>query len=226
MHTTALRSEDFRIRVDGEDGTLQAVFPGFTEHDRLGIVIGTDFGGAGASTLILAAVTAFYDRLRAQGGEFFAYADYFAFHIGRPRGSLRKLDVFPAHKEVVVAQDPEEILRAINDRGVTRLLVEPGHDGPAELSPDARASARRRIRTALGYSSIGRVPAPDVVIHGSARTESYVEAMLATAEDEVARGTADRMRVVRTAMRHGDRPVEGFCRLPLERALRSLGAPA
>ena len=41
------------------------MFPGFDEHDRLGIVIHDDLGAAGAGSLILATVTAFYDRLRA-----------------------------------------------------------------------------------------------------------------------------------------------------------------
>ena len=55
--------------------------------------------------------------------QFFAYPDYFALHVGQPHGSLRKLDVFPDHKEIVVPADAESIVRAINDRGITRLLV-------------------------------------------------------------------------------------------------------
>ena len=87
------------------------MFPGFDGHDRLAIVIHDQFGAAGAGSLILAAVTAFYDHLRATGGPFFAYADYFAFHVGADHGTLRKLDVYPAHKEVVVPNEAEQILR-------------------------------------------------------------------------------------------------------------------
>ena len=147
MHTTALRSQDFEIAVDGRPGALTDVFPGFTEDDRLGIVIHQHLGAAGAGSLILAAVTAFYDHLRATGEPFFAYADYFAFHVGADHGTLRKLDVYPAHKEVVVANDAEEILQAINDRGVTRLLVpevataERTPSAEPELQPETRHSA-------------------------------------------------------------------------------------
>ena len=148
MHTTALRSEEFEITVAGalRPSTTSS---GFDEHDRLGIVIHHELGAAGAGTLILAAVTAFYDRLRATGETFFAYADYFAFHVGADHGTLRKLDVYPAHKEVVVANDAEEILQAINDRGVTRLLVpdaagrpSPRHAARPPSSAGPRCSAR------------------------------------------------------------------------------------
>ena len=182
MHTTGLRSEEFAITVAGRPARLGDVFPGFDEHDRLGIVIHDRLGAAGAGSLILAAVTAFYDVLRAAGEPFFAYADFFAFHVGADHGTLRKLDVWPPHKEVVVANDAERILEAINDRGVTRLLVP---DAPAEhpgsepvIEPDTLHSAQRRIRTALVYAPSGQTRAADVVVSGSAHSDAYIDAML------------------------------------------------
>jgi hypothetical protein len=193
------------------------VLPGLDEHDRLGVVITEDWGAAGASILILAAVTAFYERLRATEAEFFAYPDHFAFHVGAHRGSLRKLDVFPDHKEVVVAAQPEALLRAINDRGITRLLVPdaPTHPGGNGIAPDTRHSAQRRIRTALAYSPTGRVAAADVEIAGSAQTESFVDAMLQAAE------ALQRPARVDLADTDG-RPVESFRRLPIDAALALL----
>ena len=189
MHTTALRIEEFQITVDGRPAHLADVFPDFDEHDRLGIVIHDDLGAAGAGSLILAAVTAFYDRLRAAGEEFFAYADYFAFHVGADHGTLRKLDVYPAHKEIVVANDAEQIVRAINDRGVTRLLVPEAPTAPGgapaseparepDLQPETRHSAQRRIRTALVYSPTGQTTDSDVAVRGSAHSDAYIDAML------------------------------------------------
>jgi hypothetical protein len=216
VHTTGLASDEFELTIDGRAATIGALFPGFTEHDRLGIVIGADHAAAGAGTLILAAVTAFYDRLRARQGEFFAYADYFAFHVGGERGSLRKLDIYPEHKEVLVADEAEQILRAINDRGVTRLLV---GDGPAqspELGRDTSASARRRIRTAIAYSPSGRVANADVVIKGSAVTESFVEAMLAAGRGPLGRANP------RAVLMEDGRPVESYRRITLEDAFGRL----
>jgi hypothetical protein len=211
MHTSrALSSGDFEIRLDGARATVDDVLPGFDEHTRLGIVITRAGGAAGASTLILAAVTAFYDRLRATGADFFAYADFFAFHVGQSRGSLRKLDVFPEHKEPVVQDDAEMILRAINDRGVTHLLVPEGATA-GSLGRDTLHSAQRRIRTAIAYSPDGRVGSPDVEIAAAARAEKFVTEMLGHPRD-VAGGDG--------------RPRETFRRLALEDALLMLrGGP-
>jgi hypothetical protein len=192
VHTSNLRSEEFTLSIDDRPATIPDLFPGFDEHDRLGIVIRADHGAAGAGTLILAAVTAFYDRLRAGSDDFFAYADYFAFHVDRPRGSLRKLDVYPAHKEVVVAADAEEILRAINDRGVTRLLVADGPETAPDLHRETRYSAERRIRSALAYSPTGQTSGADVVVRGSAQSDAYIRAMLSSTGGQGGNGeTAD-----------------------------------
>jgi hypothetical protein len=218
VHTTGLASDEFELTIDGRAATIETLFPGFSEHDRLGIVIGADHGAAGAGTLILAAVTAFYDRLRARQDDFFAYADYFAFHVGVQRGSLRKLDVYPEHKEVVVADEAEQILRAINDRAITRLLVADGPVQTAELGRDTRASAQRRIRTAIAYSPGGRVAGADVVIRGSAVTESFIAAMLATGRDEPPDASPH------AGLVEAGRRVESYRRIALGDALGLLGS--
>ena len=214
MHTTALRSDEFAITVDGARASIGDVFPGFDEHDRLGVVIHDDLGAAGAGSLILAAVTAFYDRLRATGEPFFAYADYFAFHVGSDHGPLRKLDVWPPHKEVVVANEAERILQAVNDRGVTRLLVPEVSQAatPAEpgLERETLHSAQRRIRTALVYSPTGETGGADVLVRGSAHSDLYIDAMLG--------GPAGGEPVQR-------RPAQGFRRTDLRHALRLLLSP-
>ena len=216
MHTTStLRRADFEVTADGRPADVETLLPGFTEQDRLGIVVASDHGAAGASTLILATVTAFYDRLRMGGQPFFAYADYFTFQLGRPRGSHGKLEIYPSHKEVVVTDDPEQILRAINDRAITRLLVPDGAPGAPRYALETLASARRRIGTALLYSPTGRVTAPDVSITGTAVTESYVSALLAPAAA---------LRDARRELLSGGRPTETFRRIDVEDALLRLGA--
>jgi hypothetical protein len=219
VHTTVLGSDEFELTIDGEPAAIETLFEGFSEHDRLGIVIAADHGAAGAATLILAAVTAFYDRLRATGEPFFAYPDYFALHVGQPHGSLRKLDVFPDHKEVVVPADAESIVRALNDRAITRLLVPERVPRTPRLQPETRASAERRIRTALVYSRRGRVLRPDVSVTGSERAESFVTTMLDADDADLD------AHAMRGALRQPDGPPrESFRRIELPGALGMLAA--
>src|ERR687891_2380122 len=205
MHSSReLRSSSFAVRVDGRPARLEDLFEGFGEQDRLGVVMSRPCGAVGASALIAATITAFYDLYRARGEDFFVYPDYYLFHVGRPLGDHARLDVWPRRKEVVVGAEPQAILEAIDDRAISRLVVEDGEpadrtglgvedgepadrtglvveDGePADggLDDEVVASARGRIRTCLAYSPAGRAHDADVEIAGNRVTEGYVEAIL------------------------------------------------
>jgi hypothetical protein len=219
VHTTSLRAHDFELTVDGEAGTIETLFEGFDDRDRLGIVVTSDHGAAGAAALILATVTAFYDRLRSTGEEFFAYPEYFALHVGRRHGSLRKLDIFPEDRELVVSTDPEQIVGALNDHGITRLLVPSRVPRDPRLTPETRARADARIRSALVYSSRGRVLRPNVTVTGSERAEAFVTAMLVSHDADAAAHA--RRGALRPA---GGLPVETFRRIALPGALGMLGS--
>jgi hypothetical protein len=212
-----LRSSSFELRLERRPATLSDVLPGFTEHDRVGIVVREPCGAIGASVLLLAAVTAFYDALRATGEEFFAYPDFFILHAGRRWGDHRRLDVWPEHKELVVQDDGESLLRAINDRAITRLLVpegEPHRAGGEGIARETFSGAQRRIRSCLAYAAHGRARDADVEARGNAVTESYVTGVL-----ERAGIAADR-----TGLLDGDgRPVEHYRHIGLEAALGVLG---
>ena len=176
----------FEIAAEGRRVRLEELFEGFGEQDRLGVVVNRPCGAVGASALISATVTAFYDIQRARGPDFFVYPDYYLFHAGRALGDHGMLDVFPSRKEVVVPEEPDAILDAVNDRAITRLLV-PAPDGAlaaptelAELAFDrvALASARRRIATCLAYSPSGRVTGGDVRIASNPVVEGYIDSIL------------------------------------------------
>jgi hypothetical protein len=244
MHSSReLRSADFAISAGGRPVGLPEVLDGFGAGDRLGAVIRTPCGAVGASTLILAAVTAFYDVQRAGGEDFFIYPDFFLFHVGRPLGDHSMLDVWPGHKEVVVTGGPDALLEAINDRGITHLAVEDGPPGEPPQRREALASARSRIRACVAFSPTGRVAGGDVRIAGSATTEGYVAAVLdpdglvaeAGPDDPYARAVAaragettpderERLRAARAALAEDGVPVETYRRIGLDEALGLLGA--
>jgi hypothetical protein len=179
MHSSReLRSSSFEVSVDDRPARLEDAFEGFSEQDRLGVVMSQPCGAVGASALITATITAFYDVQRARGEDFFVYPDYYLFHVGRPLGDHGRLDVWPRRKEVVVGEEPQAILEAIDDRAITRLVVEDGEPGAPELDAEVVASARGRIATCLAYSPSGRVAAADIRIASNPVTEGYVEAIL------------------------------------------------
>ncbi len=138
MHSTReLSPASFAIEVAGRPARLEDVLPGFTAADRLGVVVRRPGGAVGASLLILAAVTGFYAIHRRSGEDFFIYPDYFVFHVGGRFGDHRRLEIWPSHKEVVVEGAAEQVLEAVNDRGITRLLVEDGRR-PSRTWPPRR----------------------------------------------------------------------------------------
>ena len=179
MHSAReLRSSLFEIDVAGRRVRLEELFAGFGAHDRLGLVMSRPCGAVGASALLCASITAFYDIQRSRGPDFFIYPDYYLFHVGRPLGDHARLDVWPRRKEVVVSDEPQEILEAIDDRAITRLVVEDGAPGEPAFEEETLASARERIVSCLAYSATGRVARPDVRIAANPVTEGYVEAVL------------------------------------------------
>jgi hypothetical protein len=223
MHSSQeLRSSSFEITVAGRPVRLVELFEGFGDHDRLGVVIRRPCGGVGASALITATITAFYDLQRARGPDFFVYPDYFLFHVGRPHGDHARLDIWPSRKEVVVPEDPEQILETIDDRAITRLVVEDGEPGEPDFEPEALASARARIATCLAYSATGRVRDADVRIRSNPVSEGYVDGVLDPDArlGEVAREERRRIKRARKELvEGGSTPVETYRRIPLDQAL-------
>ncbi len=220
MHTAKeLTSASFTLTVNGREASFGDVFPDFDGRDRLGIVVRQPGGALGASALILATITAFYDKQRERGGDFFVYPDYYIFHVGQSHGNHSMIDIWPRHKEVVVKDNPEHLLRAINDRAVTRLLVEDIAPGEHDFRRETLASAQ--IRTALAYSPSGQVRDGDVTVAGNAVTESYVAAVLDQSR-EIPEEVSAAIRSARDAFKRDGAAIESYRRIDLETALSML----
>ena len=224
MHSAKeLGSASFGISLEGKSATPADVLPGFGERDRLGVVVRSPCGAVGASALILATVTAFYDIQRKRAEDFFVYPDYFLFHVGGPFGDHKKLDIFPSHKEVVVGDDPEELLQAINDRAVTRLLVEDSAPAEPDLRRETLASVH--IRTAIAYSPDGRVDGADLSVAGNEVTEGYVSCVIDQSEG-IDHGVRGAIRAGRERLLENGSPVETYRRLTVDEALARLVSPS
>ena len=223
MHSSKeLSSAMFSFAVAGQSATLAEVLPDFGERDRLGIVSRTPGGALGVSALVMATITAFYDRERARAETFFRYPDYFLFHVGPSVGPYGMLDIWPDHKEVAIpAGDPEALLCAINDRAITHLLIEDGPTGTPQFGRATLGSVG--LRGALVYAPDGRAREADVAVTGNAVTEGYVAAVLdqltTLPEDERAM-----LRARRAAVQRDGVPVEACRRISVAQALAHLAA--
>lgn len=222
MHSTRdLTSAAFSLELAGRPVTIPGLFPGFDARDRLGIVVHQPGGALGASVLTLATITAFYDLQRRQGDDFFIYPDYFVFHVGQRHGNHAMLDIWPDHKEVVVPNEPEAVLRAINDRAITRLLVPDSLPGTPGFARATLASGC--LRSALAYAPGGRARDADVTAAGNAVTESYVSAVI-DGSAELDPGQQATLRDRRAQVMTSGRPVEHYRRVSLDTARVLLAA--
>lgn len=222
MHTSeVLTSDDFVFSRDGAPLSLTEVIPDLTTLDRVGVVTRQPTDGAGASNLILACVTAFYDLYRATGEDFFTYPDYFTFQPGKPIANYGSLDIWPPHKNVPVSGDPEQMLQAINDRGITILLVPDGpHNGYA-FDRISLSSAQRRIRHCFLYAADGRLQRTDFTIRRPRQpTLKYQHSIFASLADEAVREPL--LKAWEQAQNDPDQIEEGYRSITLEEALALL----
>ena len=220
MHSSNLRGSDFEMVVDGQPQPHAEYFRGFPKTQRLGLLAPNRTDGAGAINLMMAYTTAFYDDYRADGGDFTAYPDFFAFQKTTPMANYGMYDIWPDHKSVHVEQDPTQVLRAITDRGVNVLLVPDGEAADHEFDAVALASARRNIDRCYVYAFEGRVDNADLTIC-CARSPfvDWVENMFNTLKDEP---EVQKQRPAWLDQRDNNRLEQSYRRLSLDEALARL----
>lgn len=168
-----MRATDFELTVEGQPREHAVEFCDFPVTGRLGLVAPEGIEGAGAVVLILAYVTAFYDRYRARSENFFAYPDFFAFQERSRVVDYGMFDIWPSHKLVRVVPglhgDANEtrhdaMLRAVTDRGVQILLVPDQNFSQKTYQTVALASAQRCIQTCYAFDPAGQVADADLVV--------------------------------------------------------------
>lgn len=188
MHTIEhLTSESFEFRRDGGSVARADVLSALSVHDRVGVLMDDPADGLGAGNLVLWCVTAFYDRLREQRDEFFEYPDYYTFQASPDPLDYLEFDVWPDHKNVSVSHDPTAVLRAVNDRAISVLLVPDAIKESPEVDDVALASARRRIDACYRYSPDGTLDEADfsVAVPHESVAEWYRETLDAAEEGAV-----------------------------------------
>jgi hypothetical protein len=224
MHSSReLSSQMFRFE---EAGRVFASFadlcPGFQAQDRLGVVVREPLAATRSAALITAAVTAFYDQQRKESDDFSIYPDYFIFHAGCRAGDYSMFDIWPQHKCVSVDDSPDAVLRAVNDRGISILLLDQEdvgqHAERGTIEMHTRSSALSRLRHAFVRDAPGNADA--INIKSNPVVERYVEHVI----EATRKLHANRHGEARAWPRSGDNevPTECYRRLSLEHALNCL----
>src|ERR1700694_6007486 len=109
MHTAIqLNAKLFDIEIEGRRVALDALLPDWNSTERFGIIVRQPLGSLGASLLIQAVITAFYDLRRARKQVGAVYPEIYLLHVGGRWGDHSTLDFWPPRKEVFVADDPRE----------------------------------------------------------------------------------------------------------------------
>jgi hypothetical protein len=222
MHSSyKLTLDMFDVWIEGQPAAFYDLMPGFSAQDRLGIVARTPLDALWASGLIMATITAFYDEQRRLSAKFFIYPDYFVIHAGCAPGDYGMLDIWPDHKVFSVEDTPEAILRAVNDRAITRLALPVREPRLLDVERQTRNSALARLRSAFLYGPAMVVDHADVWIEGNAIVEGYVDqAIHATLSLTDAERAV--VREQRAEARASRRMRERLRRLTPEEALRYL----
>ncbi|MEW9672554.1 hypothetical protein [Ammoniphilus sp. 3BR4] len=226
MHSTKIiSSADFSFTLDGHLASLEDVFPGLHTQDRIGVVVRRPGGATGASGLLMATIARFYDSYRSkignEIGKLRIYPECFIFHVGKSHGNHADMDIWPPHREVVVEDDPEKILEAINDRGITRLIVEDTPPLSAKFLRETISSAEHRIISTLAYSATGRVKKADVSVTISRTIENYVLNTLSLSKELLEEDEFEHMLRIREGLALNG-VTETYRRIHLSDAIRML----
>jgi hypothetical protein len=187
MHTqTQFTTASFDVQFEGGGGGAERLFPDWEPLDRFGIIIDKPLGGVGASHLIQLAMALFYSATPDRKTKDI-YPEIYAFHAGSDFGSLLHFDFWPPRREVIVPDEPDLMLAALNDRGITRLAIPEGYAITTPAKPKELVSLDELLKSAYEYSATGRVANGNVSITGlDRRTEVNATKTLAVLDTESA----------------------------------------
>nr|WP_087575069.1 hypothetical protein [Sphingomonas sp. CDS-1] len=166
MHTRdQLRLDQFNVTLNGEPAEH---FLRWTSHDRLGVIVDRPLGALGASLLIQLATAEFFAVDHGTRRTRPLYADNYLFHIGGRWGDFSTFDFAPPRREIFLPANPATVLEAVNDRGITHLLIPDGPARPATFPFKERDAAGDRIKMCWAYSVDGTAQDSDLLITTSA----------------------------------------------------------
>ena len=164
MHTSEqIRADKLSAEVAGV-GIDPSKLLGWGELDRFGIIVDEPFGALGAGLLISVAIASYYDTPGKERRTRNLYPEIYLFHFGGRWGLHSPFDFWPERKEVFVAAQPGEVLRAVNAHAITHLAIPERPSRTTAHHYREPEIALDRIKQCYVYHPSGMVSDPDVTI--------------------------------------------------------------
>lgn len=170
MHASIQLNLNSLTAEGSEINGVSDVFPDWSASERLGVVVHEPYGAIGASLLFQAFMATFYASNPGAADDEAQYPPAFMFHVGGTYGDFSSLDFWPARRQVFLANDAYEVLGAIRDRGVTRLLVPDAASHDLKYIREAPSgwtdlhATRIQTLSVYGYSPTGKLSNPDLTL--------------------------------------------------------------
>jgi hypothetical protein len=190
MHVaTDIKADMFAATRNGRAIGVDQVFPDWNVRDRLGIVIREPFGSLGASLLLQVAALCHYEADPRRRDARPQYPQLYAFHVDSRFGDHSSFDIWPPRREVLVGEGAEQLLGAINDRAITRLLVPDAPMHSLEYIADSmsgwsdRTAFEETVTSAWAYGVDGRVEGAEMVVRSDAEELERMATWALTPED-------------------------------------------
>ncbi len=156
MHSEKLRGDDFEIKKSGVRVNHNELFSDFDVRDRVALLTNDLCEGIGAANLVLAYVTAFYDRYRAQANKFNAYPEFFTILSSADCANYSMLDIWPEYKHIKNLDNSNSRLKAICDKAVNILIVPERPPHTIDYDSHVLDRVRNNIERCYVYSFDGK----------------------------------------------------------------------
>ena len=220
MHSSKLRDSDFQLTSNGKRIDHADFFADVKKTDRVGILAPKRYEAAGAVTLIMAYVTAFYDQYRSESDGFYAYPDFFTFQKEQPVADYGMLDIWPDHKNVHIPNSANETAAAITDRGINILLVPNTPPRENTFEPVQTESLRRNIQRCFIYSENGTLQDPTLEV--TTQAEPFKDWVIKMFDSVPEDRTLQHQKQHRLKTKNSTNLTQSFKEISLDQAIKRL----
>ncbi|KAA3635816.1 MAG: hypothetical protein DWP97_04075 [Calditrichaeota bacterium] len=123
MHSTFLKSSDFKISQNGQHITHEKLLSHYSIDVNLAVIAPERVEGVDAALLILAYMTAYYNLKRIEGLDEAVYPKFYSLQFQNPPASYGMLDIWPDKKSMFINPDSNALADKIIENEISILIL-------------------------------------------------------------------------------------------------------